>query len=243
MAGGCGGFDIGAGDVAVFRVGYAQADQSDGCYPNDLPPPDEGDSSNLRSGQTLIVYGAAEGDADPIYYFDAGGLVLEGSQGEDGAYTFNGEAKDVQPLGGQTITDADHDGLDDYSEDPSVDADGDGLDDLGIDTDVDADGDGLDDRGTDDFVDTNGDGVHDYNPVELPAETSIISTTKYSVSMTVTEEGVSGTFSSTTSTKCTGLLCGDLEDDEPCKQSTTFQGVWVEEASVDASLDGGNPSP
>jgi hypothetical protein len=239
---GCGGFDIGAGDVAVFRVGYAEGNQSDGCYPNDTPPPDDGDASNLRSGQTAIVYAAAAEDAEPTYYLDLGGVVLEGTQGEEGVYTFTGQDKDVERIGGGTIQDADHDGQDDNGADGFVDADGDNLEDRGEDDLVDADLDGLDDRFEDDSVDTNGDGIHDYEFIDVPGDTALITTSKYAVSMSVTEEGVSGTYEVTQSNKCEGPSC-PTDEDEACKTTTTFVGVWVEEATVDVSFGNGNPTP
>lgn len=235
----CGGFDIGAGDVAVFRVGYAQLEQSDGCFP-DGPPADDGDSTDLRSGQTVLIYASASGDADPVYYLDTGSLVLEGVAGDEGTYTFEGLDKDVQSLGGAFIVDADHDGQDDNSADPTVDADGDGEDDRDFDSDVDADADGMDDRFEDDFVDTNGDGRHDYEGFEQPSDTKLVTSTAYAVSVTVTEEGITGTYQTTASVKCDGPGCATFEGEE-CKQSTDFVGVWVEDANVDVALGGGNP--
>lgn len=236
----CGGFDIGAGDVAVFRVGYAQLEQSDGCFPDGEPPPDDGDSTDLRSGQTVLIYASASGDADPVYYLDTGSLVLQGVAGDEGTYTFEGLDKDVQSMGGTYIVDADHDGQDDNSTDTSVDADGDGEDDRNTDPEVDADGDFMDDRFEDDFVDTNGDGRHDYEGFEQPSDTKLVTSTAYAVSVTVTEEGITGTYQTTASVKCDGPGCATFEGQE-CKQSTDFVGVWVEDANVDVALGGGNP--
>ncbi len=235
-----GGFDVGAGDVAVFRVGFTEVALSDGCYPDDQPPEDEGDSTNLRSGSTILIYAAAAEDAEPTYYLDTGGVVLEGTAGEDGVYSFTGTSKDVQSLGGTTITDVDHDGQDDYNGDTLVDADGDGLGDDTDDDYVDADGDALDDRFEDDYVDSNNDGIEDRQPIALPSDTKLVQSTKYAVSMNVTEEGCSGTFEQVTSSKCDGPSCATFEGTE-CKATTTFVGVWVEDATVDVAI--GNDSP
>jgi hypothetical protein len=237
-----GGFDLEAGDVAVFRVGYSEVNLADGCYEGDQIPEDDGDSTNLRSGQTVLVYAAAAEDAEPVYYLDTGSLVLEGAAGEDGVFSFTGQTKDVSSIGGNTITDVDHDGQDDYNGDQLIDADGDGLSDNNDDDFVDADGDTLDDRFEDDYVDSNNDGVDDRQPITLPSDTKLVQTIKYAVSMNVTDEGVSGTFEQVSAVKCDGPNCATFPGTE-CQATTNFVGVWVEDASVDVSLSGGNPNP
>jgi len=213
----CGG--IGAGDYAIYRVATRQAVVSGDCSN------DDNDSSSLLSSSSYVLY-VAGGESDtPL--LDLDGIVLAGVEIDDG-YDFSGEQVDREEFGGQTITDSDHDGIDD-SADPEVDADQDGMDDKLDDPEVDVDGDLFDDRFADDLVDANGDGVDD-NIVSLDGDT-LVTTLKIAVQMTIDGQTTSGTISITTQSACDGE-CNNFEGSS-CTATSNFVGVELEDAVVD----------
>lgn len=227
-AAGCGG--ISTGDHVFYRVAVDAAKKNAGCYPDKIIPENEkDDSTTLRGGATFILYLPADGDVE----LDTGAVVLSGAASDTG-YLFTGNDVNVEHLPGMTITDADHDGIDDAT-DPKVDADKDGFDDK-TDTVVDTDADGLDDRFMDNVVDVNKDGKDD-RMVVIPG-TKVITTTTITVSMKVDGSTVSGTSTTIADTKCSGALCAMFASTS-CTTTSAFKGVEVDEAAIQL----GAPAP
>jgi hypothetical protein len=234
---GCSGGPIGAGDYAVYRIASSETSRSAECGDED-----EGDSSSLRQGGTVILYGVSEESGEETLYLDLGGLVLAGAANEDGSYSFAGKVTDVEESGGEQIVDSDHDGLEDGFDDPFVDADADGLDDDFDDESVDTDGDGQDDRFDDELVDANNDGQDD-RIVEIGGVKLTI-TQVYDVSFFDDSDGVSGTSKVSSSMKCEGGdLCVGFPESGTCTQTTTFVGIEIEQASVSVPVGPGQPAP
>jgi len=88
---GCGG--ISPGEYEVFRVSFADTDQSSGCYfPDTGPGPnDASDSSTLRGSGTWIISAAV----DDKLYLDTGIITLEGAESDNG-YAFTGKVVNVE---------------------------------------------------------------------------------------------------------------------------------------------------
>lgn len=213
----CGG--IGAGDYAVYRIASREAVVSGDCT-------NEDSTTLLSSGEFVLYIAAGESDTPLL---DLNGSVLPGEETDEG-FNFSGKDVDKETFGGQTILDADHDGLDDLGEDDAVDADEDGLDDLSEDDLVDVDGDDQDDRFADDLVDADGDGVDD-NIVDLGGDT-LVTAISISVSLTISDNTVAGTTNVTSSTSCEGTCTGFTGTS--CSLGAKFIGVEIEDAVIDA---------
>ncbi len=221
----CGGDNVAVGDYQAFRIASTEAKVSGDCFVDD---PTSEHTSNFRSGGTVLIYNAPEADEDE-YYLDSGGTVFPGEKADDGSYEFQGQETDVE-LGGDTIIDSDHDGIEDF-DDPLVDSDGDGLDDQSQieDPSVDVDMDGLDDR-LGDEVDQNNDGIDD-RQVFVPNDTKITQKNTYTVEILPEGGKVTGTITVQTEVSCSGSQCGNFQT-EKCKSTTEFVGVEVDPESV-----------
>ena len=216
------------GDYVVYRVSFEAPEYGTRCF-EDAGVAElasiENDTTNIGNAATFIVY-AYEG-AEPT--LDTGSSVLSGNQDSGSEYTFDGKTVDVEVPPGEIILDADHDGLDDLTEDPMVDADVDGIDD-DIDEEVDTDNDLLDDRFEDDLVDADLDGEDD-RTVELPGTVIYRTVTKVAVDLTVNDELVSGRFKTTITTSCEGEDCPETYGSQ-CTVTRDFTGVELEDADV-----------
>lgn len=219
--------EMGSGDYLVFRVGVSEQELSADCYDNDIPEAVAEDKSTFRAGATFVLYYVNDTDAR----LDLGGMVLEGD-GNGETFSFDGSSTDVEPFGGETIWDADHDGIDD-SVDPFVDSDMDGLDDNDstIDTFVDVDNDGLDDRFEDPIVDANNDGVDD-RIVELPSNSRLTAKTTVDVDLTFDGEVVMGDSKTKSTTSCEGPQCPIDFVAGSCTAKNDFEGIIIEDADV-----------
>ncbi len=232
----CGG--LGSGDYLVFRVGVSDQELSADCYDNDVPESVAEDKSTFRAGATFVLYYVNDTEAR----LDSGSLVLEGD-GDGETFSFDGSSTDVEPFGGQTIWDADHDGIDDIN-DPVVDSDLDGLDDddSTIDTFVDVDADGLDDRFEDPIVDSNSDGEDDRS-VQLPSTSRQIQKTSVEVDLTFDGEVVIGDSKAKSTLTCEGGQCPVDFVGGSCTTKFEFEGVIIEDADVAVAPSAEAPAP
>ena len=226
----------GAGDYAVYRIASNEGSGSPGCGTDD-----EGDSSNLRTGATVLVFGVAGAEGDTLY-LDLGGVTLQGAIQEDGSYAFAGKSVGVDEIGGETILDSDGDGLDDNLEDDFVDADGDNEDDQ-LDDEVDTDQDGQDDRFQDALVDANNDGEDD-RYVETGGATleTILS---YAVSFVDEGGSITGTNKTVVKLECSGSAddCAPYTDLLDCTVTSEFVGIKVEDADLVLPEESGPAQP
>jgi len=233
------------GDYQVFRVAFDAEKADAGCYVDgEIPPSIKEDTSTLKSGGTFIMY---LGEQEEVF-LDTGSMVLSGEKDGPDAFEFDGVVVDVEVPPGQTILDADHDGIED-SEDLVIDADMDGLDDNAIDDfgdpldpSVDVDGDGLDDRDQDTLVDADNDGEDD-RFVELPAPYKLRTTRDFRVDITMLDDVVIGETKTTVSTKCEGSECPETFEATTCTVQNEFQGVLIEDAQVDVALGAPTSDP
>jgi hypothetical protein len=227
---GCGG--LSAGDHMFFRLALDASESAASCYPDEMIPESiKDDTSTLRGAATFILYVAGDDEVE----LDTGAVVLPGDATDDG-YRFTGTSEDVDYPAGSTITDADHDGIED-DDDPMVDADMDGTDDE-TDSQVDTDMDGMDDRFGDVLVDVDNDGKDDRR-VEIPSGIKFTKTTKITVNMKVDGSTISGTMTTVTEQKCEGDKC-PMNYEKSCARSSTFKGIAIEQAEVGIS---GNQLP
>ncbi len=82
-------FAVGGGEYTLVRIASQDAVAISGdCANND------GDTTDLFSGGTFLVYGVAGEDGERIF-LDTGDTVYEGAVGEDDLYQFTGRTKDV----------------------------------------------------------------------------------------------------------------------------------------------------
>jgi len=221
------------GDYTVYRISYEPTEASASCYDGvDLGPSVTEDSTDLQRAATFILYIGA--DDTPM--LDTGAVVLEGEDNGDDSYTFKGVTKDVEVASDGYIMDSDHDGLDDFEDDPMVDADGDNVNDYYDDDFVDVDGDGLDDRYDDELVDLDGDGLDD-RLVEKWADAKYVATTKITIELAIDGELVSGDTKQISTTTCVGLEC-EADFASSCTLTNDFQGVEIEEADINIGTDG-----
>jgi hypothetical protein len=235
---GCGGGgDMGQGDYLVYRIASSEAKLSEDCFVDD---PTSEHTSNFRSGSTVLLYNAPEGDEDE-FYLDAAGTVLPGEKADDGSYEFTGTETDIEDVGGEQIFDSDHDGIDD-DDDPLVDSDNDGFDDTSFIDDpmVDVDMDGEDDR-QQGILDQDNDGVDD-RIVFLPSDTKVTEKNSYNVEFTPAGDKVVGTFVVSTDRRCSGSQCAGFPNFK-CKATTEFVGVKLDPASASVPVNGNDPVP
>ena len=226
---GCG--DLGQGDYNAYRIASSESKESGDC---DIDDPTTTHATNLKSGNTALIYNAPEELGEDALYLDLGGAVLPGSLNEDGTYTFQGDTKDTEEVGGETIEDTDRDGIDDDT-DPMVDADGDGVDD-DLDQDVDTDGDGIDDRFGDDMVDVDGDGEDD-RFTYLPSDTKVTQKVTLTVDLTLDGDHLYGPSGATTTPSRQGSKCAGLAGYKGTS-TTAFVGVEVDPESVSLPVSG-----
>jgi hypothetical protein len=220
---GCGG-GLAPGDYVLLRVAFSQEEPTFTCFPNDdIPPSVSEDVYEARQATTFILYRGA----NERFYLDAGLYVVEGT-GDGSAFEFKGESVDVSYLGGGTIFDSDHDGIDD-SEDDFVDSDGDGIADF-EDPDVDVDMDGEHDLQVDALVDADGDGEDD-RYVELTGDTALTTTRDTTISLKLAGDVVSGTLTSRETTACDGTSCMGF-DAFDCTRTRSFTGARIDTASL-----------
>jgi len=93
----CGGIDFSAGSYSVIRIASSAASLSGDCNN------DPNHTTTFDSGASIILYGVT-GEPTDTLYLDGGAGVLEGSQKDDGSFTFTGKEVDVQDQGPITIT-------------------------------------------------------------------------------------------------------------------------------------------
>ncbi len=232
---GCDG-PVAIGDYRAYRLASSDATLSEDCFIDD---PTNEHTSNFRTGGTILIYNAPEGDGEDGFLLDIGGIVLPGELKDDGSYEFKGKETDVNDVGGNVIRDADKDGIEDFM-DPFVDSDADGLDDDSIVDDpmVDIDNDGLDDRFEDNIVDANSDGLDDRDTY-LPSDTKVTEADTYTVEMLQEGGKVTGTFVQLTDRSCAGSLCAQFPP-FTCKATSEFVGVEIDPESVSVPIEGGN---
>lgn len=239
----CGGDGVAVGDYRAYRLASTEAKLTGDCFTDD---PTQEESTNFRSGGTILIYNAPEGDEDE-YFLDLGGTVFPGEQGDDGTYEFKGEREEIA-IGGTTIRDSDHDGTEDNEEvAPNiVDADEDAISDVAVPPDfmsdpfVDVDADGFDDRTDDpDGVDQDNNGIDDRD-VFTPNGTEIKTKETYTIEVLAEGGKVSGTFVLNTDTSCSGGECGAFQPFK-CKSTTEFLGVEIDPESVSVPIGSGGP--
>lgn len=222
-AAGCGG-GIAEGDYVMLRIAFSQEDPGYTCFPNDdIPPSVSEDVYESRAALTALLYRLPA----ERYYLDLDTYALEGT-GDGSAFEFRGESVDVSYLGGGTIFDSDHDGIDD-SEDDFIDSDEDGIADF-EDPDVDVDGDGEHDLQADALVDADGDGEDD-RYVELTGDTKLTTTRTTTVTLTLTGDVVSGGLTARETTACDGSSCMGFEPFD-CTRTRSFTGARIDTASL-----------
>ncbi len=91
LLGGC--YDVGEGDVVVFRVAVEEQVVASGCFTEDAPEPleDQLSSSSYLTPVTWVVY---YGAGDKVL-LDANGVSIGGEENSDG-FVFTGHTVDVE---------------------------------------------------------------------------------------------------------------------------------------------------
>lgn len=233
-AAGCGG-GLSTGDHAFYWVSIEAAPPEATCYSDKkIPDSIKDDITSVRGRSTFVLYITA----DDVAQLDTGAVVLAGTETDTG-YSFTGDTVDVEYPPGKTITDADHDGIDDAT-DESIDSDKDGIDD-NMDPDVDVDMDGIDDKFQDNLIDADGD-LKDDRIVEVPSGIKL--TTKSSLTIDVIIDGttISGTTTSLASKSCDGEGC-PKDYATSCSRTSPFTGIQIEQTEVHVADEKSSNAP
>jgi hypothetical protein len=228
---------VDAGDYTVFRIASVSSPKLSGQCGQD-PDATSTHKSTFRAGATLLAYGVPTAAGDQLY-LDVGGEVLVGALQADGSYEFKGSVTDTQTLGGQSIIDSDHDGIDDNDE-TIVDADGDGLNDKAEDPMVDTDADTLDDRFSDSLVDADQDGKDD-RFVTLPGDTTVTTKNNLTISFTPAGKAIAGDSVDVATTSCDGECVGF--DAVSCTTTISFVGIEIDDQSIAVPIGSDDHAP